>query len=45
MAISRQPAANIIDTVDRIRAVFPQLQASIPPSIHLRIAQDRTTTI
>ncbi|MBV9442229.1 MAG: multidrug efflux RND transporter permease subunit [Acidobacteriaceae bacterium] len=45
VAISRQPAANIIDTVDHIRAVLPQLQASIPPSIHLHVAQDRTTTI
>ena len=32
-------------TVDRIRAVLPQLQASIPPAINLRVAQDRTTTI
>jgi multidrug efflux pump len=45
VAIMRQPAANIIDTVDHIRAVLPQLQASLPPSIHLRVAQDRTVTI
>ena len=45
IAISRQPAANIIDTVDRIREVLPRLRASIPPSIHLNVAQDRTTTI
>ena len=45
MAVSRQPAANIIDTVDRVLAVLPQLRASIPPSIHLNVAQDRTTTI
>ncbi len=45
VAIFRQPAANIIDTVDHIRAVLPQLQASLPPSIHLRVAQDRTVTI
>ena len=45
LAISRQPAANIIQTVDHIRAVLPQLQASIPPSIKLRVSQDRTTTI
>src|SRR3954469_1748731 len=30
--IFRQPAANIIETVDRVRAIMPQLQASIPPS-------------
>ncbi|HEX4169006.1 MAG TPA: multidrug efflux RND transporter permease subunit [Bryobacteraceae bacterium] len=45
LAVSRQPQANIIDTVDRIRAVLPQLQASIPPAMHLKIAQDRTETI
>lgn len=45
MAISRQPSANIIDTVDHVRAVLPQLAASIPPSIKLNVSQDRTTTI
>ena len=45
LAISRQPQANIIDTVDHIQAVLPQLQASIPPAMHLKVAQDRTTTI
>ena len=45
LIISRQPQANIIDTVDRIKAVMPRLQASIPPSIHLGIGVDRTTTI
>ncbi len=45
MSISRQPAANIIQTVDHVRAVLPQLAASIPPSIHLTVSQDRTTTI
>ena len=41
----RQPAANIIETVDRVRALLPLLQASIPPSITIDVAQDRTTTI
>ena len=45
LAISRQPTANIIDTVDHIRAMLPLLKASIPPSIDLHVAQDRTTTI
>ncbi len=45
LAVARQPSANIIDTVDHISAVLPQLQASIPPSVHLKVAQDRTTTI
>jgi multidrug efflux pump len=44
-AVSRQPGANIIETVDHIREVLPQLQASIPPSIHLEVSQDRTATI
>jgi len=41
----RQPSANIIDTVDHVKAVLPMLRASIPPSIVLTVAQDRTTTI
>ena len=41
----RQPGANIIDTVDRIRAVLPQLKASIPQAIDLGIALDQTVTI
>ena len=45
LAIFRQPGANMIETVDRILALFPQLQASISPSLHLRVANDRTTTI
>ena len=45
LVISRQPQANIIDTVDRVMAVMPQLQTSIPPSIHLGVGVDRTTTI
>ena len=35
--IFRQPGANIIDTVDRIRAMLPQLQAAIPQSIKMNI--------
>jgi multidrug efflux pump len=45
MIISRQPGANIIATVDRVRALMPMLQASISPAIHLEIVLDRTTTI
>ena len=45
LIIYRQPPANIIDTVDRVRAMLPLLQASIPPSIRIGVAQDRTTTI
>ncbi len=43
--IFRQPAANIIDTVDRVKAVLPQLKASIPAAIDVRVLSDRTTTI
>ena len=43
--IFRQPGANIIDTVDSIRAVLPQLHAAIPASIHLQVAMDQTQTI
>ncbi|HEY7307044.1 MAG TPA: multidrug efflux RND transporter permease subunit [Bryobacteraceae bacterium] len=45
MMVTRQPEANIMDTVDRIRDEIPQLQASIPPAMHLQVGQDRTTTI
>ncbi len=41
----RQPAANMIDTVDRIRSLLPQLEASIPSAIHVGVVVDRTTTI
>lgn len=41
----RQPNANIIDTVDRVRALLPQLKASIPQSIDMRVAMDQTVTI
>src|SRR5215831_7871130 len=43
--VFRQPGANIIDTVDRIRAAMPRLQASISPAINLSIILDRTVTI
>ncbi|MFI8416555.1 multidrug efflux RND transporter permease subunit MdtC [Serratia sp. NPDC078593] len=45
LTISRAPDANIIETVDRIRAELPNLQANIPAAIHLNIAQDRSPTI
>ena len=41
----RQPGANIIDTVDRVKAILPQLQASIPHAINVQLTMDRTTTI
>jgi multidrug efflux pump len=43
--IYRQPGANIIDTVDRVRAVLPLIQSSIPHSIDVKVAMDQTVTI
>ena len=43
--IFRQPGANIIDTVDNVRAALPQLDASIPSGIDLTVMSDQTTTI
>jgi len=43
--IFRQPGANIIDTVDSVRAALPQLDASIPSAIDLTVMSDQTTTI
>ena len=45
LTISRQPGANIIDTVDRVLALMPELQASIPGAAELAVAVDRSTTI
>ena len=43
--IQRQPGANIIDVVDRVKALLPQLQKSLPASINIAILTDRTDTI
>src|ERR1051326_7940540 len=43
--IQRQPGANIIDVVDRIKKLLPQLQASLPTAVKVQILTDRTTTI
>ena len=45
VVISRQPGANIISTVDAVKAQIPGLQAAIPPDIKVTVANDRTTTI
>jgi len=45
LAIQRQPGANVIQTVDRIMATLPQLEASIPPTIKVSVLSDRTQTI
>jgi multidrug efflux pump len=43
--LSRQPGANIIDTVDQVKAELPQLQASLPSDVNLTIVSDRSQTI
>jgi multidrug efflux pump len=43
--VFRQPGANIIDTVDRVRAAIPQLSASIPAAIESTVVLDQTATI
>jgi multidrug efflux pump len=45
LVIFRQPGANIIDTVDRVRGLLPQLEASIPRAITMSVVMDQTTTI
>ena len=45
LIISKQPGANVIETVDRIKDLMPQLRASIPAAIDLQVATDRTPTI
>ena len=43
--LSRQPGANIIDTVDQVKEELPQLQAALPSDVNLSIVSDRSATI
>jgi multidrug efflux pump len=45
VVLYRKPAANIIDTVDRVKAILPQLEASIPHAIEVQLTLDRTVAI
>lgn len=45
LVIFKQPGANVIDTVDNIKAQLPRLVAAIPPAIQIKIISDRTQTI
>src|SRR4029077_7308132 len=45
LAIQRQPGANVIETVSRIKAMMPVLQASIPAAVKIDVISDRTQTI
>ena len=43
--VQRQPGANVIEVADKVSALLPQLGASLPASLELRVINDRTTTI
>ncbi|KQV78928.1 multidrug efflux RND transporter permease subunit [Rhizobacter sp. Root1221] len=43
--VQRQPGANVIQTVERVKALLPKLQASMPASIDVQVVADRTNTI
>ncbi|MDA9432477.1 multidrug efflux RND transporter permease subunit [Bradyrhizobium sp. CCBAU 51627] len=45
LVIFKQPGANVIETVDRIKQKLPRLIAAIPPAINIKIISDRTITI
>ena len=45
LAVQREPGANVIETVDRIKQELPKLEESLPPAVKLSIVSDRTLTI
>jgi hydrophobic/amphiphilic exporter-1 (mainly G- bacteria), HAE1 family len=45
LVVFKQPGANVIDTVERIKAELPRLRATMPPALHVDILSDRTQTI
>jgi multidrug efflux pump len=45
MNVLRQPGANVVDTVDRIKGLLPTLQAAMPAGVDVAVLTDRTTTI
>ncbi|KAB7763620.1 efflux RND transporter permease subunit [Xanthomonas maliensis] len=45
IAITKEPGANVIDTVEQVKAALPKLMASIPPSVSVKILADRTQNI
>ncbi|MDQ2762551.1 MAG: efflux RND transporter permease subunit, partial [Pseudomonadota bacterium] len=45
LVIFKEPGANVIDTVDRIKAALPRLEAAIPPTVNVNVVMDRTQTI
>jgi HAE1 family hydrophobic/amphiphilic exporter-1 len=45
LVIFKQPGANVIETVDRIKSLLPRLVAAIPPALKIEVISDRTQTI
>jgi hydrophobe/amphiphile efflux-1 (HAE1) family protein len=45
LVVFKQPGANVIETVDRVKEALPRLQAAIPPAVSVDILSDRTETI
>jgi HAE1 family hydrophobic/amphiphilic exporter-1/multidrug efflux pump len=45
LIVFKQPGANVIETVDRVKVALPRLQAAIPPGINVSVISDRTQTI
>jgi HAE1 family hydrophobic/amphiphilic exporter-1 len=45
LIVFKQPGANVIETVDKIKATLPRLEAAIPPAIKIEVLSDRTQTI
>jgi hydrophobe/amphiphile efflux-1 (HAE1) family protein len=45
LVVFKQPGANVIETVDRVKQALPRLQAAMPPAISVDILSDRTETI
>jgi HAE1 family hydrophobic/amphiphilic exporter-1 len=45
LVVFKQPGANVIETVDKIKSTLPRLVAAIPPAIKIEVISDRTTTI
>ena len=45
LLIQRQPGANVVEVINEIKALMPQLQASIPPSVHVDLVSDRSQTV
>jgi hydrophobe/amphiphile efflux-1 (HAE1) family protein len=45
LIVSKQPGANVIQVVDHVKSLLPQLQAAMPPAVKVDILSDRTTTI